>query len=45
MFSFIYDAIGYFLGDDKPNEELEEMDFESGPLLDYGISWIYVSNL
>ncbi|KAG5867799.1 hypothetical protein JTB14_009562 [Gonioctena quinquepunctata] len=42
MVSRIYQAIANLLGDDKSTDELgDPLDFESGPFLDCGISWVY----
>lgn len=44
MFFRIFDAIGKKFGDEKPPSDLgDPLDFESGPFLDYAISWVYVS--
>lgn len=44
MFFRIFDAIGKKFGDEKPPSDLgDPLEFESGPFLDYAISWVYVS--
>lgn len=45
MFSRILNAIGNWLGGEKPAPESgDPIDFESGPFLDCAISWVYVRN-
>ncbi|KAH1004929.1 hypothetical protein HUJ05_005694 [Dendroctonus ponderosae] len=43
MFSRFLSAIGDWFGDEKPPADLgDPLDFESGPFLDYAISWVYI---
>ncbi|KAL1513305.1 hypothetical protein ABEB36_002727 [Hypothenemus hampei] len=42
MFSHIFDVIGAWFRDEKHETDLgDPLDFESGPFLDYAISWVY----
>ncbi|CAH1989877.1 unnamed protein product [Acanthoscelides obtectus] len=42
VLGWFYDAIARIFGDDSKEEELgDPLDFDSGPFLDCGISWVY----